>query len=129
MSRCGQCGVRCDERLRFCEFCGAALFAVMAPQLPGRGGQRAVAQALPQRFEAPPKRIGLAILLATLFGPLGLLYSSILGACSMLLVSCFLYDAACQHWLSNDFYSLLIAWPVCIAWAAIAVASFNRDHR
>jgi hypothetical protein len=113
--------------LRFCERCGAPLFAVMAPQPPGWNPQQAVA--LPQPFEAPPKRIGLAILLAALFGPLGLLYSSVLGACSMLLASCFLYAAACEHWLSRDFYSLFIAWPVCIAWAGIAAGSFNRDHR
>jgi hypothetical protein len=100
----------------------------MAPHPPGWNAQQAVARALPQPFEAPPKRIGLAILLATLFGPLGLVYSSVLGACSMLLISCFLYAAACEHWLSKDFYSLFIAWPVCVAWAAIAVGSFNRDH-
>ena len=129
MSRCSQCGVWCGEQSRFCECCGAAVFAVTAPQLPGWSEQQAVARALPQRFEPPPKRIGLAILLAALFGPLGLMYSSVLGACWMLLASCFLYAAACEDWLSNDLYSLLIAWPVCIVWAAIAAGSFNRDHR
>ncbi len=129
MSRCRQCGVRCDERSRFCECCGAALFAVTSPQPPEWAGQQVAARVLPERFEAPRKRIGLAVLLAALFGPLGLVYSSVLGACTMLLASCFLYAAACEDWLSNDLYSLLIAWPVCIVWAAIATGSFNRDHR
>ena len=75
----------------------------------------------------PPQRIvvvatknaGLAILLAVLFGPLGLLYSTVIGAIVMFIVNI----------IAGVFtlgFGLLLTWPICGVWAYVAVKSHNN---
>ena len=65
------------------------------------------------------KSMGIAILLAVLFGPLGMLYSTILGAVIMFVIS-----------VPVGFFTLgfglCLTWPICIIWAAVATSSFNK---
>ncbi|CAN0575788.1 unnamed protein product, partial [Laminaria digitata] len=67
---------------------------------------------------APQKSMGVAILLAIAFGPIGLLYASVTGGVVMFVVSLIVLPL-------TFFLGLIITWPACVIWAAIAV---NR-HR
>jgi hypothetical protein len=68
---------------------------------------------------ASTKSTGLAIILALLFGPLGLLYSSVLAAVVMLIASllAILFTAG---------LGLLLTQPIGAIWAALAVMSHNK---
>jgi len=68
---------------------------------------------------ASTKSTGLAIILALLFGPLGLLYSSVLAAVVMFIVSIpvVIFTAG---------LGLLLTQPICAVWAAVAVMSRNK---
>ncbi len=68
---------------------------------------------------ASTKGVGIAIILALLFGPLGLLYSSVLAAVVMFIVSIpvVIFTAG---------LGLLLTQPICAVWAAVAVMSRNK---
>jgi hypothetical protein len=66
-----------------------------------------------------PKSLALAILLATLFGPFGLFYATPSGAMLMLVVAIGL----AMFTFGLGFF---LVWPVCMVWAARAVAVHNR---
>jgi hypothetical protein len=70
----------------------------------------------------PQKSVGLAILLTILFGPLGMLYSTVPGALVMLVVSVLLAFATAG-------ISLFLTWPICVIWGAIAAQSYNTGRR
>ena len=59
------------------------------------------------------KSVGLAIILAFLFGPLGMLYSTVTGGIVMFIINllAFLFTAG---------IGLIITWPIGIIWAAMA---------
>ena len=70
----------------------------------------------------PMKSPGVAILLTILLGPLGMFYSTIGGAIIMLLVS-FVVGILTLG------IGLILTWPICILWAALAASSYNRRIR
>ncbi len=65
------------------------------------------------------KSAGLAILLAVLFGPLGLLYSTIMGAAVMFIVNIIAAVVTMG-------FGLILTWPICGIWAFVAVNSYNK---
>jgi hypothetical protein len=65
------------------------------------------------------KSVGLAVLLAVLFGPLGLLYSTVSGAIVMFLVNLLIG-------LFTFGIGLVFTWPLCGVWAYFATKSYNR---
>jgi len=65
------------------------------------------------------KSMGIAILLTVLFGPLGMLYSTIWGAIIMIVLSGIIGIVTLG-------FGLLFTWPVCIIWAAVATKSYNE---
>lgn len=65
------------------------------------------------------KSMGVTILLTILFGALGMFYSTISGAIIMLLVSCVI------GFLTAGI-GLLLTWPICIIWAAVATSNYNK---
>lgn len=67
----------------------------------------------------PTKSAGVAILLTALFGPLGMFYSTITGAIVMIVVSLVVA-------LFTLGFGLLLTWPICIIWAALAASSHNK---
>jgi hypothetical protein len=77
---------------------------------------------VPIAYVMPQKSVGVAILLTVLFGPLGMLYSTVPGALVMLLVSVVLVMATAG-------ISIFITWPICIIWGAIAAQSYNEGRR
>jgi hypothetical protein len=67
---------------------------------------------------APTKSVGISIILTFLFGPLGMLYSTVAGGLFMMLVS--LAVGICTFGVG-----LLVTWPICILWGALAASSYN----
>jgi uncharacterized membrane protein YdbT with pleckstrin-like domain len=65
------------------------------------------------------KSLGISILLTVLFGPLGMLYSTIPGAIIMAVISVILGVITLG-------IGLLITWPICIIWGAVATSSYNK---
>lgn len=68
---------------------------------------------------APTKSVGVSLLLTFFFGPLGMLYSTIAGALVMIVVSVVLGFFTLG-------FSLLLTWPISMAWGAMAVSSYNQ---
>jgi hypothetical protein len=65
-----------------------------------------------------PKSMVASLLLTFFFGPFGLFYASIVGGIVMLIVT---FVAAA---LTLGF-SVLVTWPICMIWAAIATSNYN----
>jgi len=60
-----------------------------------------------------------AVVLALFFGPLGMLYSTILGGVIMFIISL----------VAGIFtlgFGLLFTWPICVIWAALAADRQNK---
>jgi hypothetical protein len=68
---------------------------------------------------AQQKSVGVAVLLAIFFGPLGMLYSTIVGAIVMFFVTLVVGIISLG-------LGLILCWPVCVVWAALAAQSHNR---
>ena len=67
-----------------------------------------------------PKSVGLAVLLAALFGPLGLFYASTGGALFMLFLAVVLG-------VFTVGLGLIPVWLLCIAWAYVAAVHSNNE--
>lgn len=65
------------------------------------------------------KSMVVSLLLTFFFGPLGLLYSTISGGLIMMAIS---FVAA----LFTVGMGLIITWPICMIWGAIAVSNGNK---
>jgi hypothetical protein len=63
--------------------------------------------------------VGIAILLTILFGPLGMLYSTIWGAVIMCVIGI-------PFVLITAGFGYLLVWPVSVVWAALAANSYNK---
>jgi hypothetical protein len=59
------------------------------------------------------KSRGLAFLLAFLFGPLGMLYTTVGGALIMLVIALVVS-------LATAGLGLILVWPICIIWSVLA---------
>lgn len=66
-----------------------------------------------------PKSLGIALLLTFLFGPVGLLYSTVKGGVIMIVVAIVL------GFLTLGL-SCLVVWPVTIVWSYLAVKNYNK---
>lgn len=74
----------------------------------------------PQRIVVlPMKSSGLAIFLGVLFGPLGLLYSTVTGAIVMFIVNIGIG-------LITLGFGMILTWPICGVWAYMATKSYNE---
>jgi hypothetical protein len=65
------------------------------------------------------KSVGVGLLLAFFFGPLGLLYESVLGGIVMFVLSVIVGVLTLG-------FGALLTWPICMIWAAIAVNAHNK---
>ena len=65
------------------------------------------------------KSMAVAIILAILFGPLGMLYATVMGGVVMLVISLL----AAIFTLG---FGLFITWLICVIWAAVAANSHNK---
>lgn len=69
--------------------------------------------------QAAGKSMAVAIILSILFGPLGMMYSTVKGGIIMLAISLL----AAVFTLG---FGLFITWPICVIWAAVATNSHNK---
>ena len=69
-----------------------------------------------QISNASQRSVGVALLLTFLFGPLGMLYSTVVGALVMLVLGFVLGILTLGLWF-------LVAWPIQMIWAGIAAAN------
>ena len=65
------------------------------------------------------KSVGIAILLSFLFGPLGMLYSTIVGGIVM-------FFATGIAFLLTAGLGLFLTWPIGVIWAAVAASNHNK---
>src|SRR4051812_34359508 len=117
MPFCSRCGTSNASGAGFCNSCGAPLAQVLPPAPPAWNPPPPppmVQVVQPYIVVRAPKSVGVAILLTLLFGPLGMLYSTVPGALIMLVVSVFLGFITAG-------ISVFITWPVCVIWGALAV--------
>lgn len=129
LSTCRECGSRVSTEAVSCPHCGAPRPASGRPEEAPRAASP-VAVSHPELRDAPgrgsnivialsPKSVGLAILLAFLFGPLGMLYSTVVGATVMFLATLLVGFVTLG-------FGLLVTWPICVIWAAMATAARNK---
>lgn len=71
---------------------------------------------------AQTKSMGISIILTLLFGPLGMLYSTIPGAIIMGI-------ATLVAILLTAGFGLILTWPICLIWGAVAVKNYNNKLR
>lgn len=76
----------------------------------------------PQVVVVDRKSIGLAFLLTLVFGPLGMLYTTVVGAIVMLVVSAVVGAITAG-------IGLVVTWPICVLWACVAAARHNDRIR
>jgi hypothetical protein len=136
MTYCEQCGSTSHDEQGFCRGCGTRLPGYAPAQISTAPHKNAYESYLPiDETLQPTKRIwGLwgfaqpinrnvwvAVILALLFGPFGLTYSTYLGAFVMLIVSI----AATIHYGS---IANLLTLPACAIWAWFAARSANSIY-
>lgn len=66
-----------------------------------------------------PKSVGVAVALTFFFGPLGLLYSTVIGGVIMLAVSVVVGVLTLG-------IGLLVTHPICIIWGVVAANDYNK---
>ena len=82
-----------------------------------------MASGQPQRIIVQStKSVGVAILLTVLFGPLGMLYSTIPGALIMIAVHVVIFLVT----FGFGTFLFIFTWPICVLWGAMAASSYNR---
>ncbi len=66
-----------------------------------------------------PKSMGISIALTLFFGPLGMFYSTIIGAIIMSIITLIVG-------IFTMGIGLIVIWPINVIWAAIATSSYNK---
>jgi hypothetical protein len=119
---CTDCGTPVNRHGRFCAQCGASLNSAppVRPTTPSTSTGRRAHPNIPAGALAPPreKSIALAVVLAALFGPVGLFYSSVIGGFIMAIVLILMAGAL---FFGGPSWILLTLLPVDVIWAAVAV--------
>lgn len=65
------------------------------------------------------KSTAVAVILSILFGPLGMLYSTVMGGIIMMIISLVVG-------IFTLGFGLIITWPICVIWSALAASSHNK---
>ncbi len=68
----------------------------------------------------PRKSVIAALILTFLFGPLGMLYSTVAGGLVMFVVTLILTPLTVGM-------SLILTWPICMIWGALAAAGSGKS--
>jgi hypothetical protein len=118
MNLCNQCGSASRDMSGFCKGCGAPWpFTSINSEIPDALKKVELPSMEPTQIgsmgllhDVGTKQVWVAVALALLFGPLGLLYCTITGAIVMMIVSVALALIFGQ-------LSFLITLPICAIWA------------
>lgn len=136
MTNCRECDAQVSTEATTCPHCGVPRPASAQPTQTARSSTEPAPQPVPAEPPLTPalsaspaiqqvvvvaatRSIGISILLTVLFGPLGMLYSTIPGALIMAVVTVIFGVITLG-------FGLLITWPICILWGAIATGSHNK---
>lgn len=76
----------------------------------------------PLRPRVETKSVALAAVLGFFFGPLGMLYSTVVGAAVMFVVCTFVGFVTFG-------FGLILMWPICAIWAAVSASATNDRSR
>ncbi len=136
MPYCHNCGTQLGETVKFCPSCGAAY---QGSQAVSQGPIQATVATLPppvHTIQSAPashvqqnvvvmgkaKSVGAAFILAFFFGPLGLLYASVIGGIVMFIIG-----------LISFFVLPIIGYIIvhigCVIWACVAADQANQKLR
>ena len=74
----------------------------------------------------PTKSVGIAILLILIFGPLGMLYSTVKGTFLATLLTIILFLIVGANNPLNLIFLIPVMWLVSLIWSVKAVKSYNR---
>ncbi len=131
MPYCANCGTQIAETAKFCPSCGAAYrssgqsssqTAQQTPVSPLQTHQNTTAIPLQQNVVVmgKAKSVGVAFLLAFLFGPLGLLYATVIGGIVMFFVTLVLFFLL-------PIVGIVLCWIGCIICAIVAADQANKS--
>lgn len=67
----------------------------------------------------PTKSMGISIILTIILGPLGMLYSTILGGVIMSILFVVIGIVTLG-------FGLIVLWPICVIWGALATNAYNQ---
>lgn len=84
--------------------------------------QRVPQAAPPLRPRVQTKSVALAAVLGFFFGPLGMLYSTVVGAAVMFVMCTFVAFVTLG-------FGLVLMWPICAIWAAVSASATNDRSR
>ena len=144
---CTECGVKIESAAKFCGGCGApntpltlegrqeevVQLAVKTEQTndskpvlaqgPDVSSAQMLAAPLSSTHQttvviAATKSVGVAIILSIIFGPLGMLYSTVTGGITMMVISLLVG-------IFTLGFGLFLTWPICVIWAAMAANGHN----
>ena len=134
MPFCHECGTQLGVTAKFCPSCGTAYqtdqpssqqtFQTASAPTPAPPLQAFQSTAAPVQqnvvIMGKQKSVGVAFLLAFLFGPLGLLYASVIGGVVMFFVSLLLFFLL-------PLVGVILCWIGCIIWAVVAAGEANKN--
>jgi len=124
--RCPKCNELLDKDATFCTECGTNVKDVVPEEVPETQTEAPVTNQKPAPVKPQVivvqslKSMGLGLLLTLIFGPLGMLYSSIIGAVIMFVVS------AVVGFLTLGL-GLIVIWPICLGWTYAAIKKHNNN--
>jgi membrane protein YqaA with SNARE-associated domain len=131
MQFCEQCGSTSFDEQGFCRGCGALLQEVKSDsssssstatqQVPQQTESKATIGSIPLA-QAQVKNVWVAVLLASLLGPLGMLYCTVPGALVMFAVSVF------AALFLGKIVAFLAVPAACAVWAGLAARSANSIY-
>lgn len=120
--QCPYCAETIEINSARCKFCNSELLQARGSDIPVvKKEENANRQAAGKKIIViPTKSVGIALILTVVLGPLGMLYSTIWGGIIMSIIS--LIVIPCTLGIG-----LLIIWPICLIWAAVATSSYNKE--
>ena len=121
---CPTCGYELAPKVIFCGNCGSRVNvkSVPSPKQPQQSAAINVGIQTNQTnvVVTSTKSIIVSIILTFIFGPLGMLYSTVTGGIVMLIISIIIGIITLG-------IGLIITWPICIIWGAIAANNYNKN--
>lgn len=142
---CPNCGHPNVANYKYCMRCGFELPIAVSTEssLPFDNELNTIEQVKQETnqkslIQPKPKDMALALLLAFLFGPFGLLYASISGGLLMIFVPLLLLILLIVGGITANlliifsslallFFGTFFFWLIAIVWAAIAVNNYNKS--
>lgn len=132
MKKCPKCGKMLEEDASFCTECGSNVGGVFAEEVeqavnqePTPAQQDTVQQGVPVNPKPQVivvqslKSMGVGLTLTFFFGPLGMLYSTVVGALVMMVITGVIF-------LLTFGLGILVTWPICMVWTYIAIKNHNQ---